>query len=146
MVDALREARRVVTPDGLLIDIRPVSAPVTIEVVIGTHSCWAVEVISHAGLEDDEAADAAVQQALSRQWFRFERRQPFDFEIYCDTAEDLKAYAQLHRKMREAKIPYEDLEMRRRELSKTAIAKLRCRRPWMLSTYIPLARRCDDRP
>lgn len=146
MVDALREVRQVVVPNGTLIDVRPVVAPMTIEVVIGNRPCWAMEINMYVGLEDEEAADAAVRHARSHEWFAFEKRQPFDFEIYCDTAEDLKAYAQMHRRTREAGIPYEDLEARRLELSKEAAARLRCRRTWTLSTYIPLARRSGASP
>jgi|SRR5579864_3118927 len=135
MVDALREAWRVLTPRGLLIDVRPVTAPMVVEVVITTRPLWAIDVSSFAGAGDNTAADAAVQHALSNEWFIFEKRCPFDFEIYCDTAEDLKSYAQMHRRMREAEIPYETLEERRLEVSDGLRARLRCRRSWMLSTY-----------
>jgi len=135
MVDALREAHRVLTVGGILIDVRPVTAPMVLEVIIATLSLWSIEVSSLVGAGDNEVADAAVQHALSHEWFLFEKTHPFDFEIYADTAEDLKTYAQLHRRMREADIPYETLEARRRELSDEPVARLRCRRSWMLSTY-----------
>ena len=135
MVDALREGRRVLTPRGILVDVRPVTAPMVVEVVIATRAIWANEVSSYVGAEDNAAADDAVQHALSGEWFIFEKRHPFDFEIYCDTAEDLKLYAQMHRRMREAEIPYDALEVRRRELSDGRTARLRCRRSWVLSTY-----------
>jgi hypothetical protein len=133
MVDALREARRVLTPRDILVDVRPVTAPMVVEVVIATRAIWATEVSSYVGAEDNAAADAAVQHALSDEWFVFEKRHPFNFEIYCDTAEDLKLYAQMHRRMREAEIPYEALEVRRCELSDGPTARLRCRRSWVLS-------------
>src|SRR4030088_2760159 len=135
MVDALREARRVLTPRGILVDVRPMTAPMVVEVVIATRAIWATEVSSYVGAEDNAAADTAVQYSLSCEWFVFEKRHSFNFEIYCDTAEDLKAYAQLHRRMREAEIPYEALEVRRRELSDGRTARLRCRRSWILSSY-----------
>jgi hypothetical protein len=135
MVDALEEARRVLTPKGILVDVRPVTAPMVVEVIIDTRAIWATEVSSNVGAEDDAAADDAVQHALSAEWFVFEKRQPFSFEIYCDTAEDLKLYAQMHRRMREAEIPYKVLEVRRRELSDGQAARLRCGRSWTLSSY-----------
>ena len=81
------------------------------------------------------AADAAVQLAVSREWLLFDTSLPFPFEIYCDSAAELRLYAEA-RKLRGAEIPYEELEERLRELSAEApAARLRCRRPWMLSTY-----------
>ena len=59
----------------------------------------------------------------------------FNFEIHCDTAAELSVYAE-ERKLRGAEISYQELEERRRELCvEGQAARLRCRRPWMLSTY-----------
>jgi hypothetical protein len=136
MVDALREARRVLTLSGILIDERPVTAPMVFEVIAAGRAIWAVEVNSHSPTDDHEAADAAVRHALSSEWFAFEKSHPFDFDVYCDTAEDLRLYAQEHRRMRETDIPYQDLELRRQELCAVGqAARLRCRRPWMLTSY-----------
>ena len=41
MVDALREAHRVLKPSGVLINVRPITAPVVLEVVIATQAVWA---------------------------------------------------------------------------------------------------------
>jgi hypothetical protein len=133
MVDALREARRVLTPRGVLIDVRPVNAPMVVEGVISARAIWAKEIDACSTPEDMAAADAAMQHALSDEWFSFEKSHPFDLEIYCDTAADLKLYAQT-RKLCGAAIPYEELEERRRELGADT-ARLQCRRPWTLSTY-----------
>jgi len=47
----------------------------------------------------------------------------------------LRVYAEA-RKLRGAEIPYEELEERLREFGAEApAARLRCRGPWMLSTY-----------
>jgi hypothetical protein len=102
MVNALREAQRVLTPSGVLIDVRPVTAPIVVEVVIATQTVWAKTVESYSAPEDVAAADAAVHHAVSRG----------------------------------DEIPYEELEKRRCELgAEGQAARLRCRRPWMLSTY-----------
>jgi len=134
MVDALREARRVLTPLGVLIDVRPVIEPIVVEVII-PEVVWTKTVDTYSAPDDVAAADAAVQHAVSREWLVFETNLPFNFEIDCDSAAELRVYADA-RKLRGAEIPYEELEERRRELGAEGhAARLRCRRPWMLSTY-----------
>jgi hypothetical protein len=135
MVNALREAHRVLTPSGVLIDVRPVTAPIVVEVLIATEVVWAKTVDSYSTPEGVAAADAAVEYAVSGGWLVFETSLPFNFEIYCDSAAELSVYAEA-RKLRGAEIPYQELEERRRELgTEGQAARLRCRRPWMLSTY-----------
>ena len=135
MVNALRETHRVLTPSGVLIDVRPVVAALVVEVVIAAQAVWAKTIDTYSAPDDVAAADAAVQHALSREWLVFLTSVPFDFEIYCDSAAELRVYAEA-RKLRGAEIPYEELEERRRELGAEGQAtRLRCRRPWMLSTY-----------
>ena len=80
MVDALRVAHRVLKPSGALIDVRPVTA------------VWAKTVYTYSAQEDVAAADAAVQLAVSREWLLFDTSLPFPFEIYCDSAAELRLY------------------------------------------------------
>jgi hypothetical protein len=134
MVDALREARRVLTRRGVLIDVRPVAAPIVVEVMIAAQAIWMAEVAASSP-EDLAAADAAMQHAVSREWLAFEKSIPFDFEIFCDTAAELRAYA-AETKLRGAEIPYDQLELRRRAAgTEGQAARLRCRRAWILSLY-----------
>jgi len=135
MVDALREARRVLARRGVLIDLRPLVAPIVAEVIVAAQTTWMKEVASYSAPDDVAAADAAVQNAISSDWFVFEKSIPFDFEIFCDTAAELRDYAKA-RKLHGEEIPYDELEKRQAELGAQKQApRLRCRRPWMLSTY-----------
>src|SRR5215467_2540524 len=127
MVDALREARRVLKPREVLINLQPITMPLIVEVMIAARPVWAKEVPSYSAPEDVAAAEAAVQQALTSEWFAFEKSLPYHLDICCDNAADLRAYAQ-SRKLSEAEIPYEELEERRLALSADGeTARLRCR-------------------
>ena len=135
MVNALREARRVLTPGGVLIDVRPLVAPIVLEITAAGRTIWTKEVAVYSAPDDAAAADAAVQHAVSGAWFAPEKSISFDFEIFCDTAAELSAYVE-SRKLRGAAIPYDELEERRREPRPDGqAARLRCRRPWMLRSY-----------
>jgi hypothetical protein len=138
MVDALGEAHRVLAPGGTVVDVRPLTARVVVELATADRSDWAAEADAYGAAEDDASADAAVRHALSSGWFVSARTDRFDFEVYCDTAADLKAYAEMGRRMRDAKIPYEALEKQLHELSARTgqAARLRCHRPKMLSVYL----------
>lgn len=135
MVDALREAWRVLTPDGVLIDVRPVTEPIIVEVVAGTQAVWAKTVHMYSAPQDAAAADAAMRYAVSSEWFAFQTSLTFDFEIYCENAAEWSAYAE-SRQLSGVAIPNEELEERRRDYSADGQpAVLRCRRPWKLTTY-----------
>ena len=135
MVDALREATRVLRPTGVLIDVRPVIAPIVVEVVMGTQVLWTKTVESYSAPEDIAAADSAVHYGVSREWIVFESRLPFDFDICCDSTDELRVYAEA-RNLHGAEIPYRELDERRSASAADGqMARLRCRRPWMLSIY-----------
>jgi hypothetical protein len=57
----------VLTPSGVLIDVRPVTAPIVVEVVIAAQAVWATTVDSYSAPEDVGLADAAVRHAVSRE-------------------------------------------------------------------------------
>jgi hypothetical protein len=137
MVDALLEARRVLVAEGIVIDVRPITAPALIESVSAARVTAAVEIDADGATEDEAAADAAVRHALSHAWFAFERSRPFDFEVYYDSAEDLKTFVETSKRMRESRIPYQELEERRSELGAATgqPSRLRCHRPWIMGVY-----------
>jgi hypothetical protein len=137
MVDALLETRRVLVADGIVIDIRPITAPAIIESVSADRVTTGMEVDAYGAAEDEAAADAAIRHALSHGWFAFHRSRQFDFEVYYDSVADLKAFVETSKRMRGASIPYQELEERRSELGAATgqPSRLRCHRPWMVSVY-----------
>lgn len=93
MVHALDEIRRVIKPNGILIDLRPVEAN------------WSVEVFSSVGYQvagrlsdlpiavaDDEAAYNALREVESRRWFIKEKEEEFAFYYYWDTPSEMKEF------------------------------------------------------
>ncbi len=93
MVHALSEIRRVLVPGGILIDLRPLLDQWPVEVA------WSDD-FREAGratdlrepLADDEAANAAMQQAIAAGLFTREREATFPFYYYWDTANEMQEY------------------------------------------------------
>ncbi len=93
MVHALDEIRRTLKPNGMLIDLRPVEAN------------WSVEIVSSAGwqaagrlsdlpvaLADDEAAFQAMREVESNGWYIKKQEQEFAFFYYWDTPSEMKEF------------------------------------------------------
>src|SRR6202521_131089 len=137
MVDALREACRVVVPGGIVVDLRPMSARYRLEVVTDAVATAVAEIEAYEAQDDDNAADAAVRHAVSQGWLLPGGGIQFDFEFYWDTVVEMKQFAETARRMRRAGVDYAELEGRRRGLSRGAepAARFRCHRPTILNTY-----------
>ena len=93
MVHALDEIRRTLKPNGILIDLRPVEAN------------WSMEVVSSAGWQvsgrlsdlpaavaDDEAAFNAMRAAESNGWYSKKEEKEFAFFYYWDTPSEMKEF------------------------------------------------------
>ncbi len=93
MVHALEEIRRVLVPDGILLDIRP----------LNDH--WHIEVVSARGFEetghvddlpDQINADAASNQAMReverRGWFQREQEEFFSYFYSWDTPSEMEEF------------------------------------------------------
>jgi hypothetical protein len=95
MVHALEEIRRVLLPDGILIDLRPLA------------DRWRVEVVSGAGIQEtgrvddlpeqvdgDAAANRAMKEAESRGWFQREVEEFFPFFYSWDTPSEMEQFVE----------------------------------------------------
>lgn len=93
MVHALSEIRRVLVPDGILIDIRPLA------------DRWPIEVISSRGFQEtgrvedlpvqvdaDVASNDAMTEAEANGWFQREMQTFFPFFYSWDTPSEMERY------------------------------------------------------
>ena len=93
MVHALDEIRRVLKPNGILIDLRPVEDHWSVEVA-SMQGITAAGLLTDMpiGIADDEAAFRAMREVESRGWFVKEREEEFAFFYYWDTPSEMKEY------------------------------------------------------
>ena len=93
MVHALDEVRRVLAPDGVLIDLRPLADNWRVEVV-------SLREVKRTGrVEDlpvqtngDVAANAAIQAAEKRGWFKREQDELFPLFYSWDTPSEMEEF------------------------------------------------------
>ena len=93
MVHALDEILRTLKPNGILIDLRPVSSNWSVEVSSSTGYQLAGSLNDMpAGLADDEAAFKAMREVESRRWYIKEKEEEFAFFYYWDTPSEMKEF------------------------------------------------------
>lgn len=93
MVHALEEIRRVLVPDGILIDIRPLAER------------WQIEVMSARGVQPtgrvddlpdqvnaDVSSNEAMRQVESRGWFKREQEDFFPYFYSWDTPSEMEEF------------------------------------------------------
>jgi len=133
MVDALRRAHGIVTPDGIVVDLHPASAAV---VEIGSRVTGEVDAAD--GARRHAAADAAIGAAVHEGLFAIEHTVEFAFHTHADTIEELRDYIEEHwrdariddttvRRTREAARRMPDERPRARE--RVTLTVMRPRRP-----------------
>src|SRR4051812_45490166 len=86
MVDALRRAHRIATPDGAVVDLHPSASPAAIEVgdrVVG-------DVITGDAPLRHAAAGAAIATVIAEGLFSMEQVVEFPFYTYGDSIEELR--------------------------------------------------------
>jgi hypothetical protein len=87
MVHALREAHRVLKPDGLLLDLRP--GPIHRRVGIEVDGQYRQVAIMNESLDDDYAANRAVTEVLQKGLFKRISR----IQVNCNRVMALKDFA-----------------------------------------------------
>lgn len=88
MVHALKEAHRILKPEGILIDLRP--GPAHRRLGIGEGRGWRPVGRLHEILDDDYAANAAVARVLREGFFRRKSRQVFLLDRVMDRVEEVR--------------------------------------------------------
>jgi hypothetical protein len=93
MVHALEEVRRVLVPDGILIDIRPLAQrwPVAVVSARETKETGRLEDLSEQ-VNADIASNAAMQQLEARGWFKREQEEFFPFFYSWDAPSEMEEF------------------------------------------------------
>lgn len=90
MVHALKEIQRVLVPDGILIDLRPMLDRWQIQVASAREIRETGQVQDFpVGLADDEAANQAMAESEAKGWFVREHEEFFPFIYSWDTPNEL---------------------------------------------------------
>lgn len=90
---ALNEIRRVLIPNGILIDLRPLLDRWQIEVASARATKQTGRVNDFPiGLADDEAANRSMSEAESNGWFVREQEQFFSFVYSWDTPSEMEEW------------------------------------------------------
>ena len=93
MVHALNEIHRVLFPNGILIDLRPVMDRWRIEVVSARETRETGRVTDFdIGLADDIAATRSMAQAEANDWFTREQEDFFSYIYSWDTPKDMEEW------------------------------------------------------
>ena len=93
MVHALDEARRVLAPGGMLVDLRPLTENFPVEISTARRSEGAGRLTDlPQGREDDEAANHAIDEAARRGWFTRVSEEKFPLFYYWDTPAEMQAF------------------------------------------------------
>lgn len=96
MVHALKEAHRILVPHGIMIDVRPLSVDIPLEIIYrgGRDSAGILDL--SPDIDKDIAADRAIESVVKDHIFTQSKVEIFDFAYYWKTIkgmeEDLEEY------------------------------------------------------
>src|SRR5689334_3611577 len=93
MVHALSEIRRVLVPDGILIDLRPIlnNWPVEIVAARETRQTGQIQGLP-LGLADDTAANQSIAQAEQDGWFARQAEELFPYYYSWDSPSEMEEW------------------------------------------------------
>lgn len=90
---ALSEIRRVLTPDGIMIDLRPLLNHWQIEVISARELRETGRVQDFPiGLADDQAANRSATEAEAKGWFVREQQELFSYLYSWDTPKEMEEW------------------------------------------------------
>jgi|GEM_PF-941981 len=93
MVHTLQEIHRVLTSDGVLLDLRPAIGSRVVLVDLPYATLNVGEFDSSATTADKQAAHDAIAQVVAQGQFVQEHLETFDLTLAMDTVDDLRDYA-----------------------------------------------------
>jgi hypothetical protein len=91
MVHALKEAWRVLTPNGIMIDVRPLSVDSPLDIVFKEKSIFAGLLDMSPGIKHDIAADKAIQEVVNKKIFKELQVERFELAYYWKTVKGMVA-------------------------------------------------------
>lgn len=101
MVHALEEASRVVSAEGVLLDLRPLAIDAAFEVTSPQGDLRLGELSGAPGLAADFACRRAIREALERGWFAEDSVKYLRFSLYWDSPVELMEFWGTPRSRRE---------------------------------------------
>jgi hypothetical protein len=90
MVHALKEAHRVLVPQGIMVDVRPLSLDVPLEIIYKDGRDSAGMIDMSPDLDKDMAADKAIESVLMERIYKESSKEEFDFEYFWKTIKDME--------------------------------------------------------
>jgi hypothetical protein len=132
MVDALRRARRLLTPGGLVIELHPSASNETVEV--GDRVTGFVD--AGAALRRHSAATHAIEAAVFDRLFSVAATRKFDFFTYGDSIDELRDY--IVENWRDARIADDTVERTRAALHAERGSRPRVREHVQATRLLPI--------